>query len=321
MDYLYFKSISRFLDLEGYGYDNTLVIFENKTFLIGAILFFSFIGSALFMHFYKKEKEKNIEYLDQLKEKMEKISKGDYSITIDEINSLGVVYDELYKLVLELRESKELATKDKIKLKENLEDISHQLKTPISSIEIMLELSKSTGEDYTEKIESEVLKIEHLISSMLTLAKFDANQIDFKSEEFLISEALSVAVESLETLSKENSVEVFMDVEDFKITGDFYWTVEALINIIKNSIEYSKKSVNITAKRTKLFGEVEIKDDGEGFSTVDLRRLFHRFYKSEKSKNGVGIGLNLSKKILENHNATISAENDNGGKFIIKFYS
>lgn len=320
VDFFYYKSMSNLIDLESYGYYDSMIIYKDKKFvyiLIGAI---SFIVTLIFTIFYNKIESNFEKRQDKIRKKLRDIALGDYAISIDEVNTLGVMYDELYKLVLELRESKELATKDKIKLKEYLDDISHQLKTPISSIEILLELSRKNGENYNEKIGEEISKIEYLVTSILTLARMDVNQINFESEEFSVLEAIYASVESIEPQILKKSVLVEISGDDFQINGDFYWIVEAFINIIKNSVEYCDKKVNITTSKTKVYSEVVIKDDGEGFSNKDLNELFHRFYKSDKSKNGVGIGLNLSKNILEKHNATISAENEMGGKFIIKFY-
>lgn len=321
IDRIYYREISNVIDLEVYGYDSSMVLYENKFLVLILIVLFSISISSVFTYIYNQMGKNFLEYIEIVKLKLESLSEGDYFISIDEVNSLGVLYDDLYKLILELRESRELAIKDKLKLKENLEDISHQLKTPLASIEILIELYKENKDkNYLNKIDHELAKINYLISSMLTLARLDVNQIEFKSEEFSIIEAISASIESLETQIQENSVEIIVEGEDFTIIGDFYWIVEALINIIKNSIEYGKIQIQIVARKTNVYSEIIIKDDGEGFSKEDLNKLFQRFYKSKNSTIGVGIGLNLSKNILEKHNATISAENDSGGKFIIKFY-
>ncbi|MBW4827447.1 MAG: HAMP domain-containing histidine kinase [Clostridiaceae bacterium] len=321
IDGIYYREVSNLIKLEVYGYNGSMVIYENKFLVIMLIVLFSIITSSVFTYIYNQREKTFLKYIEMIKSKLESLYKGDYSISIDEVNSLGVLYDDLYKLVLELREGRELAIKDKLKLKENLEDISHQLKTPLTSIEILIELYKENKDkNYLNKIDHELSKINYLISSMLTLARLDVNQIEIKSEEFSIMEAINASIESLETQIQENSIEITVEGEDFTIIGDFYWIVEALINIIKNSIEYGKFQIQIMTRKTNVYSEIIIKDDGEGFSKEDLNKLFQRFYKSKNSTTGVGIGLNLSKNILEKHNATISAENDSGGKFIIKFY-
>lgn len=321
IDEIYYREVSNLIKLEVYGYNGSMVIYENKFLVIMLIVSFSIITSSVFTYIYNQREKTFLKYIEMIKSKLESLYKGDYSISIDEVNSLGVLYDDLYKLVLELREGRELAIKDKLKLKENLEDISHQLKTPLTSIEILIELYKENKDkNYLNKIDHELSKINYLISSMLTLARLDVNQIEIKSEEFSIMEAINASIESLEIQIQENSIEITVEGEDFTIIGDFYWIVEALINIIKNSIEYGKFQIQIMTRKTNVYSEIIIKDDGEGFSKEDLNKLFQRFYKSKNSTTGVGIGLNLSKNILEKHNATIFAENDSGGKFIIKFY-
>lgn len=321
IDGIYFREISNLIDLEMYGYDSSMIIYEKKYFVFMLTLLFSIISFLIFRYIYNQREKTFLEYIDRVQSKIESLSKGDYAISIDEVNSLGVLYDDLYKLLLELREGKELATKDKLKLKENLEDISHQIKTPLASIEILVELYKENKDnDHLDKIENELSKINYLISAMLTLAKLDVNQIKFKTEEFLVRDAINASVESLDTQIQESSIEIIVEGEDFTIIGDFYWIVETLINIIKNSIEYGKSKIQITTRKTNVYSELTIKDDGGGFTREDLNKLFQRFYKSKNSTTGVGIGLNLAKNILERHNAIISAENDSGGKFIIKFY-
>lgn len=321
IDGIYYREVSNLIDLGGYGYDGSMTLYEDKSFVSILIVLFSIITSSIFIYIYYQREKNFLEYIKMVKSKLSSLSEGDYFISIDEVNSLGVLYDDLYKLVLELREGRELAIRDKLKLKENLEDISHQLKTPLASIEILIELYKENkDEKHLDKIEGELSKINYLISSMLTIARLDVNQIEFKSEEFSIREVINTSIESLEAQIQENSIEILVDGEDFTIIGDFYWIVEALINIVKNSIEYGKFQIQIMTRKTNVYSEIIIKDDGEGFSKEELNKLFHRFYKSKDSTAGAGIGLNLSKNILEKHNATIFAENDRGGKFIIKFY-
>lgn len=321
IDGIYYREVSDLIDLEVYGYGGSMTIYGDRSLVLILIVLFSIITSSVFIYIYNQREKNFLEYIKMIKSKLSSLSKGDYFISIDEVNSLGALYDELYKLVLELREGRELAIRDKLKLKENLEDISHQLKTPLASIEILIELYKENkDEKHLDKIDCELSKINYLISSMLTIARLDVNQIEFKSEEFSIREAINASIESLEAQIQENSIEILADGEDFTIIGDFYWIVEALINIVKNSIEYGRSQIQIMTRKTNVYSEVIIKDDGEGFSKEDLNKLFQRFYKSKNSAAGAGIGLNLSRNILEKHNATIFAENDRGGKFTIKFY-
>ena len=321
IDGIYYREVSNLIDLEVYGYGGSMTIYEDRSLVLILIVLFSIIISSVFIYIYNQREKNFLEYIKMIKSKLSSLSEGDYFISIDEVNSLGALYDELYKLVLELREGRELAIRDKLKLKENLEDISHQLKTPLASIEILIELYKENkDEKHLDKIDCELSKINYLISSMLTIARLDVNQIEFKSEEFSIREAINASIESLEAQIQENSIEILADGEDFTIIGDFYWSVEALINIVKNSIEYGRSQIQIMTRKTNVYSKIIIKDDGEGFSKEDLNKLFQRFYKSKNSAAGAGIGLNLSKNILEKHNATIFAENDRGGKFTIKFY-
>lgn len=321
IDKIYFLEFSKIFDVEKYGYFNSLIVYEKKILILFIILFISIICSlGIIFIFNKREKEYNC-HLELIKKKLENLSNGDYFISIDEIEELGPVYDELHKLIVKLRERSEIANKDKVKIKESLENIYHQVKTPLASIEILLELKQIHPGKRLQKIDLELSKINTLISNLLTLAKIDVNQIEFQNKRLLINEILYTSIDSLNNIIKDKKVEVLISGEDFFVKGDFYWLVEAFINIIKNSIEYCKSQVKIELNGEETFSSVIIMDNGPGFSDKDLVRIFDRFYQVENNLGGVGIGLNMAKNILEKHNATIKAENNNGGIFIIKFYT
>lgn len=321
VDMFYFKEISQNVNLRELGYKNSLIIFENR-FLLFIILFIISILFSLILYFLQMRKEKYFsDYYKTVKNRLEAISKGDYTISIQEIDKLGSLYDGLYKLILELREKSEINYKDKLEIKKYLEDISHQLKTPLASMEIMVELLQMKNSSETlDNMEKELKKMNYLISSLLSLARFETNQVNLNKENISIEEVLNTSIESLHSLIDDLKITVELKGANFFVEGDYSWLVEAFINVIKNSIEHSKERVLIYYESKNTYSEIRIQDDGPGFPKKDLTKIFHRFYKSRENSPGVGIGLNLSMTILEKHKATISAENSSGGVFIIKFY-
>lgn len=321
VDYYYFKEFEKLIALKDLGYTSSMIVFENKINIVLILFLLTTVFSLVIYYFLAKREKAFDKYLETIKLRLMAISKGDYKISIEEVESLGDLYDELYKLLLELREKSEKNYLDKIEIKKSLEDISHQLKTPLSSMEIMVELSKTnSSKEYLENIENELEKMNYLISSLLSLARLDVNQVNFHKEEISIKEILSTSLESLEPIIEEKNVKLELLGDDFTIFGDYKWLIEAFINILKNSIEHTGSQIIISCEKKNVYGEVIIQDNGPGFSKNALSKVFQRFYKEDENSPGVGIGLNLAKTILNHHTATIKAENNKGGVFIVKFY-
>lgn len=320
-DAFYFKEIEKIFDLKKLGYENSLIVFENRTYILAIIIFLSAIFSASIFYIYQKREENFKAYLEKVRLRLEKISNGDYSVEIKELEELGDLYDDLYKLILELRIKSEKNYKAKVEIKNALENISHQLKTPIASIEILTELlEEKYDDDYLKDIQKEIHKLNDLISDLLLIARLEANQVNLKREKICAKELVFTAKDSLKNIINKFNVEVEITGEDFEIKGDFSYLTEAFINVIKNSLEHAHKKVEIILRKENTYGEVLIKDDGEGFSKKDLTKIFKRFYKADEESPGAGIGLNISKEIFLKHNATITAKNRDGGVFIIRFF-
>ncbi|MDO5725907.1 MAG: HAMP domain-containing sensor histidine kinase [Tissierellia bacterium] len=320
IDKIYFVEISKIFDLNEYGYLKSMILYENRTLVFMLLIGISILFSILIYQILKKRESNYTYYLETIRKKLAQISAGNYEINPEEVEKLGTLFDELSKLIIEFREKSELANYDKLKIKEALEDISHQIKTPIASIEILLELEKSNPGNYIKKIEREIARINDLISNLLILAKLDINQIEFQKKEILAKDIIYTALETLQNIIDEKNIKIEISGFDFQITGDYYWLVEAFINILKNSIEYAKKNLKIKFAEKNVYNQIEIIDDGTGFIESDINKIFHRFYQSKNAKSGIGIGLNMAKNILNAHNATINAKNDSGGVFVIKFY-
>lgn len=318
--------------LDKYGYNDGRFIFikdKRKTILLSLI--FSFSIATLFfigMEVLSKNKIRNI---NRLREYLENINKGDYFLNIDVDEDFAILSDELYKNVVNLRELKERAIKDRVNLKDNIADISHQLKTPITSINIMSQLmedSHSQGEnqEYIYRLKKQIKRLETLTSSLLTMSKLDADITLFKEEIIDLRDAVDLAIEPILSVIVKKNIKLNILSYNASIIGDMNWLSEAFLNIIKNSVEHMDDNgqIDISITSNPIFKQIIIEDNGIGFVKEDIPHIFNRFYKGKNSsKDSIGIGLPMARAIIKKHNGEINAENreDKGARFIIKFYS
>ncbi len=312
------------------------VILENETiyqrFIIINILLYLFIITFLLFIFNSYNKSQNKE-LKKIIKYLEKISNKDYSLEINELSEdeLSILKNELYKITIMLKETAENSKKDKLELKKSLENISHQLKTPLTSILIMLdnlednELDDHLREEFLRDIKREINNINFLVQNLLKLSKFDVNAINFTKNKFKISDLLNDCIKNVATLSELKNVAIKLIMKtDFVVNLDYRWNIEAITNILKNCIEYSENNSQIILNvvDNNAYTKITIKDFGQGISKEDLPHIFERFYKGKSSSfDSVGIGLSLAKTIIEKDNGSINVlPDDDGTIFEIKYY-
>ena len=236
--------------------------------------------------------------------------------------------DEIYKTVTSLYQTREAAVQAKVNFADNLVNIAHQLKTPITSAFLSLQLMKNTTPNiYGEQIERQLDRLNRLEESLLTLSKIDAGTLHMEFSKVDIYTALNLAAENLnDLLLKEN---VSVDIPDhgcIEIYGDMEWIMEALMNLMKNCMEHSKHggTIHCDYSSNPLYAEILIWDDGEGFQAEDIPHLFERFYRGKGAAgNGIGIGLSLAHSIFELQNGNITARNlpEGGACFEVRVYS
>jgi len=329
-EYSQYTSIGK-ESLEKYGYkDSNFIFLKDKYKVIYLSLLFSAIITLLLyisLYISRRNKVKNIE---KLKNYLERINRGDYSLNLKIDDDFSILSDELYKTILSMRELKEKAVQDKIVLKDNIADISHQLKTPITSINIMSELmensdSKEESMEYIKRLKKQISRLESLTSSLLTMSKLDAGTLEFKKENIDIRSTIDLAVEPIMFLIDKKNISLNIEGKDVQIKGDAYWLSEAFLNIIKNCVEHLEENgqINVFIQSNPMFVQVKIEDNGSGFLDDELPYIFKRFFKGKNaSKDSIGIGLSMAKTIIEKHNGEIIAENikEGGARFIIKFY-
>ena len=278
------------------------------------------VSLLILYYFLKKRQKKRIEELEEL---IDRLGEKNYSIPMVQ-DDFSILEDKIYKIFIELVEARELVEKNSKKQIQNLEDIAHQIKTPITSMFFDLEMIDK-DEDNKKEIERLELQLERLNSLadiLLKLSSLDANVDKMEKNEVLISEIIEYALDILRKSIDEKNIKIIFDYEDSEIKVDYYWVSEALINIIKNALNREETTkIKISTNKNPIYTEIIIEDDGGGIKDENFKKIFERFYKSPDSK-GFGIGLAMAKSIIEANNGDISVKNGKEGAiFKIKFYN
>lgn len=317
--------------------DKDSVILENNTdfqkFIIidiNTLILFILILSIIFFKYNHSESKK----INEITKYIEEINRGNYKLNIEENteDELSILKNELYKITIMLKEVAENSQKDKTTLKDSLSDISHQIKTPITSILIMLDnilsdenMPEDIKKDFIKDIKREIVNIKFLVESILKLSKIDSNSIKFIKKEVFIKDIINEAVKNVSMLSELKNIEIIVSGDDsIKTICDLKWQVEAITNILKNCIEhsYENRKIYINYNQNNMYTELKIEDNGTGIDAKDLPHIFERFYKGKNSSSdSVGIGLALSKSIIESNNGYIQVDSklNKGTTFIIKY--
>lgn len=263
---------------------------------------------------------------------IDRILHEDAPMVLNQYNEgeLAVLQSELHKMTIRLREHQQHLMDDKVYLADSIADISHQIRTPLTSINLLVSfLSES---DLTEerrfKLSQELFellsRIDWLITTLLKISKLDAGTAQFQTETITLEALLKKAAAPLVIPMELQGQELILHTEG-TWTGDISWTCEALGNILKNCMEHTPTGGKITvnAFHNALYTEIQIQDTGNGIAAKDLPHIFERFYKGENSgSSSFGIGLALARMIITAQNGTIKAENltAGGARFTIRFY-
>ena len=236
---------------------------------------------------------------------------------------------KLYKLGEIVKGKNEKTNNAKAEIEQMVSDITHQVKTPISNIRMYSDtimnndLSEKQEKEFLDIISNQVNKLEFLMNSLTKMSKLETNMIILNQQSAKIMECINKAKEQVKTLAKNKNIEIKIMEEDCILEYDKKWTLEAICNILENAIKYTKKHgrIMISLEKLEMFLKIDIIDNGIGIEEENINNIFKRFFRERKVSNieGVGIGLYLSKKIIEAQNGYIKVKSkvDEGSTFSI----
>lgn len=295
------------------------ILFAGAGFFTGILLF-------LFTFLYRNQTE--AARIRALAEYLEQVNTGRAPIlSASGEDDFSRLEDEIYKTVTFLYQTKDSAVQAKNEFAENLSNIAHQLKTPITAISLSVQMMKQNmDKKHLEQVGKQLSRLTHLEEALLVLSRIDAGTLHLQKDEVDVYTLLVLAADNLQELfvNSHTSVEI-PELGGMLVTVDLDWTMEAVMNLMKNCMEHSPGgTVHCSYVQNPLYTEILIWDDGEGFAKEEIPHLFERFYRGENAcEGGIGIGLALSKEMIERQNGTIRAKNkpDGGALFEIRFYS
>lgn len=276
-----------------------------------------------------KQRYKN---LNDLNDYLSLVCKGIYDMNIDDNTEgeLSILKNNLYKVITLLQSQNEYLKNDKLYLADSIADISHQLKTPLTSMMVMCELleneeSPDKRQEFVAVINNQLSKMKWLITNILKISKLDADATEFKRDEVSILSVLDDSLKPFALTAELKNIAIQNGANDFVFNGDESWTVEAVSNIVKNCLEHTNDGgkITIASDSTNLYNKLTISDNGCGIAEEDLPHIFERFYHGKNSsKDSVGIGLALAKTVFEKENASVTVESEQGrgSVFEIRFY-
>ena len=292
------------------------------------------VTSAVFLAFYELLFSQRRNKVMKLCDDIDRILRSDDLISFDDYKEgeLSVLSAEIHKMTIRLREQNSELKSEKQFAKEALEDISHQLRTPLTSVMMILGLMRSSDLSDTERLEYlrdlyELLaRMKWLIETMLSLSRIEADAVKFAKETVSCRDLIEQSVDTVSVTAELKGVVIRTEIEgEPEFIGDLHYTSEALVNLLKNAIEHTPESgtVTVTAKDSNISSEITISDTGEGIPETELPHIFGRFYRSsEYTKNGFGIGLAFAKKVISAQDGSLKASNHkpHGAVFDIHFY-
>ena len=245
---------------------------------------------------------------------------------------LCILENEINKVLCRLREQNQKLKRDKTYLADSLTDLSHQLRTPLTSMNLIVsmleeeDLLPEKRTEYIRKLQSLQTKVQWLIDVLLKISKLDADAVIFEMQSCNISRLVCEAASPIE-IPMEIKGQTLEQKTDREATffGDWKWTVEAVENILKNCMEHTPAGgvISVSGEENALYSEIVIEDNGAGVTKEDLPHIFERFYKGKNSEtDSVGIGLALANMIVTKQNGVLKAENrkQGGARFSIRFY-
>lgn len=271
--------------------------------------------------------------IKNLSEYLRRVSSGDYSMDIRDNTEgeLSILKNEIYKMTLMLTEYNELLQYDKVLLSNQMAEISHQLKTPLTSMMMMVDLLQDEKlpadkrYEFTNLVNSQLERIDWLVASLLKMSKLDAGVVKMKKDVISATRLIESVLQPFLIPMEIKHITYAREVNNLEIVCDEMWTREALINILKNCIEHTPEGghISLSVKDNALYSEIIISDNGTGIRKKDLPHIFTRFYRGQNaSSDSVGIGLAMSYSIIKKQQGDIQVKSEfgKGSSFVIRLY-
>lgn len=294
-----------------------------------SLIVFSILIMVLSFLFYIKKEQRS---LNKISHSISRVLNNDYSIHLKDYEDgyLSSLNNDVCKIITELKEQRDLLGKEKKYLEETLSDISHQLRTPLTSMYVINDLletnlSSEKKKEFLSKNRTQLERIEWLVTSLLKLSRLESGSVELNKEEVNVHKLIESAIDPVRINLELKGVSIHNLVDtNLLILVDFNWTKEAFVNIIKNAYEHTPNggSITIRASSNPLYTSITIADTGCGIDKNQLPFIFDRFYKVNKDSDSIGIGLNMTKRIVQEQLGEISVESkrEKGTTFTIKFY-
>ncbi len=289
--------------------------------------FFFVAGALLFLLTFLWKNKLEARRIQALADYLEQVNRGKAIIlSTSGEDDFSKLEDEIYKTLTFLYQTREAAVQARNDFAENLSNIAHQIKTPITAISLSLQMMRQEPDGrHLKQVEKQLRRLTRLEEALLVLSRIDAGTLPLQRKEVDVFTLLVLAADNLQELFKGSGTSIEIpEAGGMMIMADLDWTMEAVMNLMKNCMEHGKGGeVHCSYEQNPLYTEILIWDEGEGFAKEDIPHLFERFYRGQNAgEGGIGIGLALAKEIVERQNGTISAKNRRGGGalFEIRFY-
>lgn len=305
------------------------IFHRNGLFFVGLAALVFMAPAGLFLLFLHRQYSR----IRAISHYLSHVAAGNYALAIrdNEEGELSILKNEIYKMTVMLKEQAERLKGDKIRLADSLADISHQLKTPLTSLIVLSDLleddpAEEVKKEFLSRMRSQLVRMEWLTTSLLKLSRLDAGTVSMKKEPAKIKELVERAIQALSIPLELKRLQVERaGLEGAVMIGDFNWTLEALINILKNHIEHTQEGgwIRITCTDNPIFTQIVTADNGEGIDRQDLPYIFNRFYRGKNaSQESVGIGLAMAYEIIKQQDGDITVRSapGEGTQFTITLY-
>lgn len=288
-----------------------IIVYVSPRFDIITLFLFILLSILLFILMKRvRDLKENLlnKKIDEMITLLHTIDKEAESLELED-DIFGNLKDEIIKSIVEKREIASQATESKHTLKTYMEDITHQVKTPLTGILLMLDLIEEDPDNtdkYVKIIRNDIYRLYDLTDILLKMSSLDAGIMPMKKETFSVKELIIDAEMSLESYFSKDELKIDTIGNDFNLERDRQWILEALINLIKNGMEASKgEGVQVELRETNIFKSILVRDYNEGISKRELSKVFERFYKSNPKSKGFGIGLPMVKAIMDKQNGEL----------------